>query len=214
MPKREMQALLNTTKPFNPLEKKHLGQSIADALLARPIEPLPPGNHFSGAGVYALYYVGKHELYDDVAKRNKNGKFEIPIYVGKATPKGGRKGGFNENEAPLGTPLYSRLAKHATSIRGTTNLDLSDFHCRYLVVDDIWIPLGEALLIARFRPLWNLVIEGFGINDPGKGRHGQQISHWDTIHPGRSWVRNLRGEDRSLDLIKERIRAYYSENFK
>lgn len=211
MPKRNNLAASNTTEPFNPLEKVHLGQSIADALLAQPVHPLPPSEHFTGAGIYALYYVGSHELYDQLAGLNRKGKFGAPIYVGKAIPKGGRKGGFSES-APSGTPLYSRLTKHAASIKGTPTLELSDFHCRYLVVDDIWIPLGEALLITRFRPLWNHVIEGFGINDPGKGRHGQQVSHWDKLHPGRSWVRNLKGEDRSLDLINERVRAYYKDH--
>ena len=48
-------------------------------------------------------------------------------------------------------------------------MDIKTFQCRYLVVDDIWIPLGEALLIAKFSPIWNKVVDGFGNPRPRKG---------------------------------------------
>lgn len=44
-------------EPFNPLDKRHLGASVANALLESDIYLLPP-EPFIGAGVYALYYVG------------------------------------------------------------------------------------------------------------------------------------------------------------
>lgn len=44
--------------PYNPLDKRNLGVSVADALLERPILPLPPADSFVGAGIYAIYYVG------------------------------------------------------------------------------------------------------------------------------------------------------------
>ena len=47
------------------------------------------------------------------------------------------------------------------------NLDLTDFRCRFLVVEVIWIPLGESLLIEKLSPLWNETIDGFGNHDPG-----------------------------------------------
>jgi hypothetical protein len=50
--------------------------------------------------------------------------------------------------------LFRRLNEHAQSIAQAENLELSDFSCRYLVVDDIWIPLGESLLIEKFAPIW------------------------------------------------------------
>lgn len=31
-----------------------------------------------------------------------------------------------------------------------TNLNIQDFYCRFLSVDDIWIPLTESLMIERF----------------------------------------------------------------
>ena len=60
-----------------------------------------------------------------------------------------------------------------------------------LVCDDIWIPLGESLLIERFQPPWNVLIEGFGIHTPGKGRNKQVKSRWDTLHPGRHLAKGL-----------------------
>ena len=39
--------------PFNPLDKRHLGESAANALLESEVFPLPP-EPFIGAGVYAL----------------------------------------------------------------------------------------------------------------------------------------------------------------
>jgi hypothetical protein len=68
------------------------------------------------------------------------------------------------------------------------NWGIEDFRCRYLVVDDIWIPLGESLLIETFNPLWNRVMDGFGNHDPGKGRYNQARSAWDVVHPGRQWA--------------------------
>ena len=44
-----------TLTPYNPLDKRHLGEQVAEALLAEPIHNLPP-DKFIGAGVYALYY--------------------------------------------------------------------------------------------------------------------------------------------------------------
>jgi hypothetical protein len=50
--------------------------------------------------------------------------------------------------------------------------------------------LGESLLIEQFQPLWNVLIEGFGIHKPGKNRP-QQTSKWDTLHPGRKLAEGL-----------------------
>ncbi|MEJ7653975.1 MAG: Eco29kI family restriction endonuclease [Chloroflexia bacterium] len=99
-------------------------------------------------------------------------------------PAGTRRGGFGL-DAPTGAVLHNRLRQHASSIQQVQNLDLTDFTCRYLVVDDIWIPLGERLLIERYHPVWNLVIDGFGNHPPGAGRRNQRRSSWDVLHPGR-----------------------------
>jgi len=92
-----------------------------------------------------------------------------------------------------------------------TNLHREDFRCKFLVVDDIWIPLGESLLINRFRPVWNVVVDGFGNHDPGGGRYNQQIAPWDILHPGRVWSAKLQAH-RKLDLAK--IEASVARHFK
>lgn len=175
--------------PFNPLDKKNLGASVAEALLTKaplPLGDLPP---FEGAGIYAIYYTGNFEAYEPLARLNRNDRFLWPIYVGKAVPAGARMGAGLELAA--GKVLHKRLKEHAESVKTAENLNIQDFHCRFLVVDDIWIPLGESLIIARFTPLWNSLIDGFGNHNPGKGRHAGMRPRWDVLHPGRAWAMNL-----------------------
>lgn len=181
--------------PFNPLDKTNLGASVADALLAQSPVPLDDLREFHGAGVYAIYYVGKFKAYAPLAARNKVGQLSAPIYVGKAVPAGSRRGGALD--AKPGRVLFRRLTEHADSILATENLSLADFHCRFLVVDDIWIPLGESLLIARFSPVWNSIVDGFGNHDPGSGRHAGMRPRWDVLHPGRPWAEKCRERDES-----------------
>jgi hypothetical protein len=191
---------MEVPEPFNPLHKKHLGLSVAEAMLAKPVEPLPPGKPFEGAGIYAIYYTGDFSAYKAIAEKNKNDKFGCPIYVGKAVPAGARKGGFGL-DAPPGSVLYQRLCEHAKSIEQARNLKLRDFRCRYLTVDDIWIPLGESLLIETFAPLWNSILDGFGIHDPGSGRYNQKLSSWDILHPGRTWAAKLKAGRTAEEII-------------
>lgn len=156
--------------------------------------------------MYAIYYTGKFPLYRDIASRNIKGKFALPIYVGKAVPPGSRKG-LNIDQYK-GMVLYHRLKEHAESIRQSTNLDLKDFACRFLVVEHIWIPHGESHLINGFSPLWNKAIDGFGNHDPGSGRYAQRRSSWDVIHPGRRWAQKLTGSPISLKEIENAIKTY------
>lgn len=172
--------------PFNPLDKRQLGESVAQAMLRQPTIPIAEIKNFDGAGIYAIYYHGAFPAYKLISGWNKDGQWKAPIYIGKAVPKGARKG--SDLSAIPGRVLFSRLVQHLRSVEEATNLDVEDFSCRYLVVDDIWIPLGESLLIARFAPLWNSLIDGFGNHDPGKGRHAGLRPRWDVLHPGRSWA--------------------------
>jgi hypothetical protein len=71
---------------------------------------------------------------------------------------------------------------------GQINIRLADFLCRFLVVDDIWVALGEAVLIGHYQPAWNGFVSGFGIHGPGGGRGAQARSRWDTLHPGRPFA--------------------------
>jgi len=194
---------------FNPLDKQNLAESLAEAMLKRPVFQLPPEEEFDGAGVYAIYYAGGFAPYKRLADKNQGDDPAAPIYVGKAVPPGARKGGFGLGADP-GKALLKRLKEHAKSIQEAKNLDLDDFSCRYLVCDDIWIPLGEALLIERFQPPWNVLIEGFGIHTPGKGRKKQVRSKWDTLHPGRNLAKGLPANPMSEEKIVKLIADFFA----
>lgn len=198
---------MSESVPYNPLDKKNLGASVAEALLGRRTRSLGDVDTFSGAGIYAIYYTGKFDAYAPITKRNIGDKFEIPIYVGKAIPKGARKGGVGTESSPT-RALSGRLSEHAESIKATKNLDLKDFFCRFLVVDDIWIPLGESLLIAKFAPVWNTIIDGFGNHDPGKGRYKGMRPKWDVLHPGRAWADRCEQRPESSQQIVLEIKEY------
>lgn len=190
-------------EPFNPLDKRNIGESIVNAMLAKALEPLPPAP-FIGAGVYAIYYSGPHPAYAQLIAG-------CPIYVGKAVPAGARKGNVGV-DPDQGCALHNRLKEHAESIASTDTLEVADFACRHLAVDDIWIPLAETLLIERFQPLWNVLIDGFGNHDPGKGRKGQQRSKWDTLHPGRTWAARLKPNGMAPQAIAEDIADFLARH--
>lgn len=194
--------------PFNPLDKRHLGESVAAAMLKTDIHNLPP-EKFKGAGIYVIYYIGDFEAYSELSATNRDGQFARPIYVGKAVPAGARKGGFGLGADP-GTALFKRLSEHYESVKAAENLNEADFFCRYLVVDDIWIPLAESLLIEKFQPVWNRVLDGFGNHDPGSGRYAQQKSPWDELHPGREWAGRLRPCATSQEVLVERVKDFLS----
>ena len=195
--------------PYNPLDKRHLGEQVAEALLAEPIHEMPPAK-FVGAGVYAIYYIGDFPAYAALAEVNRDEKYLCPIYVGKAVPDGARKGGQG-NDVDPGTALYKRLNDHAKSIGAARNIELSDFRCRFLAVDDIWIPLAESMVIERFRPVWNCLLEGFGNHAPGKGRSSMMTPSWDCFHPGRAWAESLLPFTKTAEQLDSEIRTYLAD---
>ena len=198
---------MSDAAPYNPLDRENLGVSVADALLSSDPVPLGKVGRFNGAGMYAIYYSGDFPAYEDLAKRNRDGDFDAPIYVGKAVPPGARQGGLGLGGDP-GFALSGRLKEHAGSIRAARNLNIDDFHCRHLVVEDIWIPLGESLLVAKLAPVWNKLIDGFGNHDPGSGRYNQTRSRWDVLHPGRAWVEKCRPRSETADQIQSEVREH------
>lgn len=177
----------DTPQPYNPLDLGHLGEGIARALLAQPVDTLPPARRFLGSGIYAIYYTGAFQSYAPIRGRNIDGALALPIYVGKAIPAGRRVGGAGF-DSPSSADLFNRLREHSGTIDAVHNLALADFCCRYLIVAPVWIPLAEELLTRWFKPLWNTVIWGFGNHDPGQGRYNQERSLWDVLHPGRAWA--------------------------
>lgn len=195
---------------YNPLEKRHIAENVMNALLRHPIEFLPPSQPFRGAGIYAIYYTGNFPEYAPIAKLNRDERFSLPIYVGKAIPAGGRKGGFEQHYQ--GQALYKRLKEHSISISQVDNLSIDDFRCRFLVVDELWIPLGENMIIESFRPLWNAQLDGFGNHDPGSGRYSGKRSPWDMVHPGRPWAAKCQPSPQSAKNLLSGIREYLTKS--
>ena len=111
-------------------------------------------------------------------------------------------------DAPARPYLKRRLDEHAESIRtANTTLRIDDFWARYLVVDDIWIPLVESLMISRFAPVWHVLLDGFGNHDPGSGRYNGLAPRWDVLHPGRGWAKKCRARPETAEVIASEVEA-------
>ncbi len=172
-----------------------------------PVHLLPLADRFPGAGVYALYYVGPFEHYQFISQANKKGATK-PIYIGKAVPPGWRVGRAGVRAANDARPLYRRLVEHANNINTVENLNVSDFHCRFMILggtESDLISACEAQLIRQFRPLWNTLVDGFGNHTPGRGRFNQSRSEWDVLHPGRAWAALCKGIPPVLEHILSKI---------
>ncbi|MEV1013048.1 Eco29kI family restriction endonuclease [Micromonospora sp. NPDC049801] len=207
-PPRSKKWFANAERPefYDPLTLVNLARSVELALLAGDPVPLAAVPPFLGAGVYAIYYTGPHDLYAPISDPGCH----TPIYVGKAVPAGARKGkvdGRNQTVA-----LWDRLEEHRDSIAAVDSLDVSDFAVRYLVTVEIFIPLAERVMIRQLKPVWNLQLDGFGNHDPGKNRRlAQQRPAWDELHPGRWWSTHETMPTPcgvSPDISLERIRAH------
>jgi hypothetical protein len=193
-----------STGKFDPLTPLSLAQSVERVLLDQPLSPLPPATPFGGGGVYCVYYSGPYEPYAPIAGEPPR----VPVYAGRSAPRAGRPGSLL---APADQPLlFNRLRDHARTLQQADQLRLDDFSCRFLVVDDVWAPLAEELLIAHFRPLWNVIVDGFGLREPGRARSSSPRPAWDELHPGRPWAARLRPPARSRAEILQAVAAHLS----
>ena len=189
---------------FDPLDYHVIAETVVSALLHEPKRQLPLAESFPGAGVYLIYYTGSFALYAPITKQ------EQPIYVGRAIPQGGRKGSaLNQIERQNSPSLFNRLRDHWGSLQAASNLDVADFQCRYLVVTPIWIGVAESLIIERLKPVWNMVVDGFGLHDPGITRKDQRKSDWDMLHPGRSWEARMQ-PGKSVTQIEAAVRQHFT----
>ena len=177
-----------------------------------PVHKLPPSASFRGTGVYALYYRGTFESYSAYKSLNSSGHI-VPIYVGKAVPKGWRQSRTSDKLDSSTSELYTRLRQHAGSINDAQNLNIDDFSSRFMIFEEMatdMISTVEAALIKRHRPLWNVSLDGFGNHDPGKGRYEQARSDWDVLHEGRSWAKKCNGIYTPLENIIQSIDTHIS----
>lgn len=176
-------------RSYNPLDYASLSESLARELMSSELMPLADIERFYGDGVYALFYSGDFPAYRELSGVNLADPGTFPIYIGKASPKTLTSNELDTSAVDTpraGTRLYDRVASdHRASIEAATNLRVEDFSCRMLVLNAVWVPLTESALIARYVPVWNSIVPGFGNHAPGRGRAAGKISRWDILHPGR-----------------------------
>jgi len=193
--------------PFNPLAIENLSKSIVTQILETEPTRLDQVPRFFGAGLYAIYYCGDYSAYQLLSRHNRGGGWNVPIYVGKAVPAGGRRGIEVVNHGTT-QALTKRIGEHAGSVQAAINLDITQFSVRWLTVEDIWIPLGESAMLRKSQPLWNALVDGFGNHDPGRGRRAGVRSRWDTLHPGRPWAGNFPERPESASDIDQDVQEY------
>ncbi len=195
------------TDLYDPLTYENLMLGLTSRFQSLELTPLKCTSEIQlieGPGIYALHYNGSFPPYEPIASDARR-----PIYVGKAVPEGSRKGRPPNALAPR---LRNRIKEHAKSIEQARNLRLDDFSFRALAVEPVWITLAERFLIDHFRPVWNLCLDGFGLHNPGSGRHGSQRSWWDTLHPGRSWSSNLqegKSREEALTMVQDFLKGIH-----
>ncbi|MGN0833367.1 MAG: Eco29kI family restriction endonuclease [Kiritimatiellia bacterium] len=70
-----------------------------------PVCKFPPEERFAGAGVYAIYCIGKTGPYAKFGQEINREEYRLPIYVGKAEPTGWRHGDLNEQLTAIKTMI-------------------------------------------------------------------------------------------------------------
>ncbi len=151
------------------------------------------------AGCYAIYYVGEADhLYGPLKDSG------TPIYVGKADASGTRTGNTDDSRS---NPVKARLGSHANSLNHT-DLGAGLFLARVLKVAPGKVKDVETMLIAHYKPLWNSVMGGFGLADPGAGRAKSARSDWDVLHEGRPYANQDQPGRRTRDEVESQVLAY------
>lgn len=175
-----------------------------------PVHQLPPPARFRGTGVYALYYTGRTGIYKKYGVLNRTA-YSHPIYVGKAVPKGWRQARAVDDPEAQSSELRSRLSEHSKSIEKVNGIVLSDFMCRFVILEGAasdMIGTIEAALIKLHKPLWNTSMDGFGNHTPGQGRFKQAKSDWDVIHVGRTWADKCTGVPSTPEDVLKNVASH------
>ncbi|MFB7828855.1 Eco29kI family restriction endonuclease [Streptomyces hydrogenans] len=188
---------------FNPLRRENLERAVQWALESAPPVPLISELKPEIDGLYALYYTGPHPLYRPVSSPD----CVVPVYVSKARPLGLRLDG-----SPGGPGILKRrLLQHRRRIDRADDLDAQDFQVRYLPVEEIWMGGSERLMIGDHRPVWNVVVDGFGRNLQGAGRAAySRRTTWDELHPGDFWVKGQQPAKLTRAELRVAVRQHFA----
>jgi hypothetical protein len=179
-----------------------------------PVHQLPMTDRFSGCGIYALYYTGPNAIYARLAELNRL-SYSVPIYVGKAVPRGWRQSRVSDSPLNQDNELQSRIREHIRNIAVGEGLEVDDFACRFVIFESDgsdMIGTVEAALIKAFRPVWNSALDGFGNHTPGEGRFDQAKSDWDVIHHGRVWAERCRGTPKERGVVLKNVEAHFKRH--
>ncbi len=202
----ELDPILRPTSIFDPSAPNTAGRVVALTLVAQPRHPLSEIPDFYGAGVYAIYYRGDFVPYRLLSNTDH------PIYIGQAAPDEASA----KDAVGQGTKLSARLREHARNIRKVdSTLNISDFECRFLIVQSGFQTSAENYLINFFRPIWNAetkVCFGLGKHGDSSDTRANKRSPWDTLHPGRTWAESTVIDQKPYEQIVEQIAAHLEIN--
>jgi hypothetical protein len=179
---------------LDPSDPKVAAQFLSSQLNEQSRESLAQLPQFWGSGVYAIYYTGQHPAYEVISGT------DIPIYIGKSNPKDPQA----RTPVEQGKKLYTRLRKHAASIRcaeewaksdansdGIPVIRVAEFDVRILVLASTYAGAVEERLIRHVMPVWNSetgICFGIGKHGDRASTRANTRSPWDTLHPGRPWA--------------------------
>lgn len=100
------------TKLYDPLTWENLMAGVVVRFEAQERVSFAETEEAQGPGVYALFYNGPHPPYQPISGTKR------PIYVGKAVPKGARKGRTSKPDDQFA--LRDRFRNHLRSIDAAT----------------------------------------------------------------------------------------------
>jgi hypothetical protein len=184
--------------------------SVEDALKAAKAIPLSELGTFDGTGLYALYYIGKHSpvpAYEPTARRNRNGRWAEPVYIGTGTSSKWRA-----NDHSINRTAYQALRRHARSINLATQhmaLDIRDFYFKFIPSDPLNAEIAESVMLDRLCPIWNAVVKGFANHHVGTTRFAQKRTRWDVLHMGRPWAAQCQWTPEGTETILKLLSTHY-----
>ncbi|MGW7304478.1 Eco29kI family restriction endonuclease [Streptomyces sp. NPDC054835] len=130
----------------------------------------------------------------------------VPIHVGKSLPSGKSRSGIVVRGS-----MNRRLRTHLRSLEDVHDLDAQDFLVRYLPVDEIWTIGPERLTIGDHRPVWNVVVEGFGVHTQGSVRAATTPRTLrDELPPGKPRAERQRGAKLSRAELQRAVRQHFA----
>ena len=121
-----------------------------------PVCELPPPR-FVGSGVYAIYCTARKGIYERYGNKVNRMGYNVPIYVGKAVPKG------CADDEKMRFDMLScqeQLEFWRKKINVAVGLSISDFRCRIYALkgfDRVYIDGVFKMMFESFCPAWNMM---------------------------------------------------------